>query len=282
MQIITRTIYGGAIQTCMFQGIPYVPKANTTLNERLSIQPNVVLGAKEYPTMAYWAIGAGGMELTAGADSRAKITPLDFKPNWSAPFLPRPFVLRRQDNDLTAERRVNYGLRRAEEHNGILYFAYYLKRIDQTTTSANMLRTIISNGVKTVVPHVPTNEDMNPTPTYINPAEAIPTLADGDELSVSSVTEIPFTEWDVTEFVNAVKIIDNDEEQAVISEVCLVAAVDRSVSAQGAGGVTFTFKEACVATMVQHISTYENFAFTNNSTTFVIDAGVTESLLTGS
>lgn len=282
MQIITRTIYGGAIQTCMFQGIPYSPLANTTLNERLTIQPNVKLSTNEYPRMRYWAIGAGGMEITAGADSRPKITPLDFKPNWSAPFLPRPFVLRREDNDLTAERRVNYGLRRAEEHNGVRYFAYYLKRIDQSTTVANMMRNIIRNGVSTVVPLVPTNEDMNPTPTYINPAEAVPTLADGDELSVSSITEIPFTEWDVAEFVNAVTIIDGDEEQAVISEICLVAAVDRAISAPAAGGATFTFNEACVATVVQHISTYENFAFTNNETTFVIDAGVSESLLTGS
>ena len=70
MQIITRTIHGGAIQTCAIQGIPYVALPNTTLNEKFNVSPNVTLGTHEYPKMQYWTIGAGGIELVAGVENK--------------------------------------------------------------------------------------------------------------------------------------------------------------------------------------------------------------------
>lgn len=283
MLSVTRTVYGGEIQTAMYQGIPYKYEENTTLNEKLSINPGVTPPAGVYPTSKYWVIGVGGHTLTAGANGRPKTAENEYEPTNASLYEQRPFVLRLETNDLTAEQRLRYGLRRSETHGGKRYFAYYARRIDQANTTTKKYLYKTRDGVTTSVPFIPTSDNLNPVPPVLAPNQSIPTL-DGskDKIAVSSVTTIPFTEWDVQEYVNAIRIIDGDEDYAVISEIGLVAAFDATVTAEGAGGANFQFKEVMGAVIVQFVTLYTDFNSANQGTDFVIEAGVVESMTTKS
>lgn len=282
MLSITRTCYGGELQTAMLQGIPYVYETNSTLNEALNIQPGVIPSAGVYPHMKYYVIGVGGHSLGAAASGRAKIVEEEFEPTSACLYDIRPFVLRLESNDLTPEQRLKFGLRRSEEHGGKRYFAYYGKVIDQANTTTKKMLYKKRNGVETYTPFAPTNDNLNPTPPVIIPNQSVPTLSEADKIIVSSLTTIPFTEWDVNEYVNAIRIIDGDEDLAVISEVGLVAAFPRTITAAGAGGASFQFTEMMGTLLIQYITLFIDFNSANMGTQFSIDAGVAEPLVTKS
>ncbi len=282
MLSITRTCYGGELQTAMLQGIPYVYETNSTINEALNIHPGVSPSSGVYAHMKYFVIGVGGHSVGAAASGRAKIVEEEFEPTSAALYAIRPFVLRLESNDLTAEQRLKFGLRRKEQHGGKNYFAYYGKVIDQTNTTTKKMLYKKRNGVETFTPFSPTNDNINPTPPIILPNQVVPTLSEADKIIVSSLTTIPFTEWDVNEYVNAIRIIDGDEDLAVISEVGLVAAFPRTVTAEGAGGASFQFTEMMGSLLIQYITLFIDFNSANMGTQFSIDAGVAEPLVTKS
>lgn len=279
--IVTRVAHANPFQIAAAFGVNYVPKANTTLNEVLSISPGVTLSDGEYPINRWFAIGSGGVTVAAGADGIPGILPYNFRPRWSGLFKQRPFVLRPENNDLTEEERRKYFHRRVEIHNGQRHFAYYLKEFDVSNVEIEQYVVTVRNGQETYVALVPTNEDMHPKPIDIAPDFEIPTLDSGDYILTRYVVNIPFTPADVEEFVNAVRITDGGNTVgAVISELAMVQAVRRTVSVEGSGGAMIQFEEACVATMSEHVATYENFNFTNNGTEFTIEAGIIEPMVT--
>lgn len=283
MLSVTRTIYGGELQTAMYQGLPYQYEENTTINEKLKIQAGVLPPPGVYPQSRFWVIGVGGHALTAGANGRPKTAEQEYEPTQSSLYMQRPFVLRLETNDLTAEQQKNFGLRRLEVHGGKRYIAYYGRPIDQSNTTTNKYLYKTREGSVTSVPFIPTSDDLNPIPPVLVPNQSVPTLpGNKDKAVVSSVTTIPFTEWDVREYVNAIRIIDGDEDYAVISEIGLVAAFTGNVTAEGAGGSTFQFKEMLGAIIVQYVTLYTDFNSANQGTDFVIEAGVVESMTTKS
>ena len=68
METYRRTVYGAALQTAQVLGLPVDIPANTTLNEKLSIQSSAALGANEVPRMQYISIGIGGHRGATGAE----------------------------------------------------------------------------------------------------------------------------------------------------------------------------------------------------------------------
>lgn len=278
--IVTRVAYGNAYQIAATFGITHQPVANTTLNEALGISPNVQLNPGETPVTRYFAIGSGGVTVAAGSDGTPGIVPYDFRPRWSGLLKQRPFVLRPEDNDLTAEERKKYFLRSVEVHNDQRYFAYRLKEFDITGVEIEQYTVLVRDGKETYIPLVPTNEDLHPEPVEVAPDLELPTLANGDYILTRYVVTIPFTPADVEEFVNAVRITDNDTTQAVISELAIVGAVKRNIQVEGPGGSPMAFEEACCATLYEHVATYENFNFTNNGTEFTVEAGIIEPMTT--
>lgn len=282
MKEITGSIYGAEIQTCQYHGIPYIPRANTTLNENLEILPNIPLNAGEYPTVGYFIVGMGGHRLTAASNGKPKISAIKHRPEDAGLYEIMPLVLRLESDDLTPAERAKYGLRKKVTLFGKNYFAYYAKKLDLSKTESKLYKLTVVDGVKTVVPFVPTSENLHPSAPIISPEQVVATLGDGNYLTVQAVTTITFTELDIAEYQNAVSIMLQDPELAVISEVGLISGVGRDVDAEGPGGSTIRINELGVAQLSQTVSTYENLNFANAAFDLVVNAGMTKSMLTES
>lgn len=281
MKQITSTVYGAEISTAKEFGINYIPSANSTLNEALSIMPNVPLNDGEYPYTKYWCAGIGGHRIGASSNGLPKISAIKHSPSDAALYNHMPLVLRLESNDLTPDERKQYCLRIRVEIGGKFYFAYYGKRLDLSKTKTEKLKVTVVDGVMTSLPFVPTNDNIKPIPMTILPNQVMPTLADGNYLMVRATTVIPLTEKDIIEYRNACTIILGDEEQSVISEVGLFSGVERTIQAPGPGGGIITFKEVGVATLVQAVSTYENLNFSDAAFNMVVNAVTTKALETG-
>lgn len=280
MRIVTRTVYGAEIQTAQLLKIPYAPKTSTTLNEKLNIIADALPQAGVWPTLNYMAVGVGGRALTAGVDGIIKTTPIPHRATDAALYRQVPFVLRRQTTDLTTEQRANYALRRAETHNGVAYFAYYLKRIDKVNVSSSLYRTSKTNGVESTVPFVPNNSNLNPTVPDLPNGNAVQTLTNGDYVSVSAMLTLSLTPFDVAELIEVAKVLFGSEDYAVISELALVTGTDRTVTVDGSGGVQISFNEAVHTQVSTFISADNSLTNATDGLELLVDVGATEALLT--
>lgn len=280
MKEITGTIYAAEIQTAAHHGIEYVPRPNTTLNERFSIIAQTPLADGEYPVCAYWCAGMGGHRLTAAAGGKPKISPIKHRASDACLYEHVPLVLRLESDDLPEAERAKYFLRYKKQIKGKNYFAYEAKALDLSKTTTELWKVTVANGITTTIPFVPSNDNLNPTPPIITPDQVVPALSDGNYLMVQAVTKILVTEDDIREYRNAVEIIYEDSELSVMSEIGLFMGVERTIQAEGAGGSTFAFNEVAVATMAQIASTYENLNFANSEFTMIVKSTTTKTLLT--
>ena len=277
MRIITRTVYGSLLQTSLLLGLPFEVAANSTLNEKFDIQSGVDLADGQIPEVGYYCIGNGGHRIVTGADGIPYTTPINHRARDAALFNHLPFVLREVDNDLSIAERARYALRRAETHNGRNYFAYYLKRIDVTNVNSEMNHTTVQDGVSETVPFVPTNDDLNPEPPEMPSTGVITT--DGNYLSSSAIVPIDFTEKDVEELVNVSRVLYDNENRAVISEIGLCTGMDKTVTGSAGGSGSFNYKEAIAVQIATHITGYYPVGFTNRGFNLQIEAGATEPML---
>lgn len=280
MRKITRTIYMGELQTARFFRTPYTARNNSTLNQKFNIHPTETFVPGNYPATRYFAIGRGGHRVEAGPDGTTFISPIPHRVRDAALYTHTPFVLRPENNDIPAEERTKYALRRSEVHNGNRYFAYYLKRIDMTNTTSSLHQVRVRDGVSQTAPFSPVAGDLNPTPPQVNPMGQVPSLSDGDYLTASAVITIQLTPTEIQELINVARVLHNDDRYAIISEVAIVSAEDRVVTASGMGGNQFNFTEAIGAQVMIFYSTYRQLINDNDGATFTINVGSTESLLT--
>ena len=282
MALITRTIYGAELQVCMFHGIPYPIRPNSTLNEQLNIRPTDVPAAGVYPTQRYLVVGNRGHGIGAGADGYPYINDLEHSVSDSGLFGLVPLVVREQANDLSAAERAKYALRTSETLDGKLCFVYYARRLDLTNVTSQLRKVSVVDGIETVVPFVPNNSNQNPTPPVIVPNQATPALADGDYLDVSMLITAVFTPADVQEYINACVMKFGSDKYAAISEIGLVTAVDKIIQAEAAGGGTFQFNEIIAAQIATHVVNYNHMASNTDGATFTFEAGANEPMLTES
>lgn len=276
MENTTRTVYGSYLQTCMLTGVPFSKIANTTLNEKFSIQADAVPNAGEIPKMRYFAIGNGGHQFTVGADGVAKPEPVQHRATDAALFKHLPFVLREPTNDLAAADRANYGLRREETWNGLRYIAYYLKRIPMADVVPGMEYKTVADGTTTTTAFVPDSSNLNPTPPDLSSTGV--NVVSGDYTVATAKVGLSLSATDVTELLNVAQVIFGDPNAAIISEIAMVAALDRSVQVAGVGGAMFAFNEAVVAQVVSHINSFFPLRFSNNGVELLLDVGATEPL----
>jgi hypothetical protein len=277
MHIITRTIYGSRLQSQLLLGLPYTPAANTTLNERFDVQAGIAPPNGEVPRVRYFGIGNGGHRNMTGADGIPYVSPIQHSPADACAYRPLPFLLREPSNDLTVTERQKYAMRKEEVINGQNYIAYYLKRMDFSDVVPQMLHNSVADGVTTTTPFVPSGANLNPTPPAISPTGVVTTS--GDYLSTSALLGLGFTAADVAELVEVARIMYDNELYAVISEIMLVAGVDKIVTATGPGGVNFNYEEAIAATVVTHITAHYSVGYTNNGFDYDLDLGATEPLV---
>lgn len=278
MENITRTVYGAELQTNLLLNITPPMRPNSTLNQKLGIEANTSLSSNDRAAMRYICIGNGGHDFVRGADGRVATKTIQHRATDGAPYSMLPFVLREPNNDLTPADMAKYALRRPETHDGRNYIAYYLRRIDITTTSTVLeLKTVLNNQT-TVTPFVPTAINLNPTPPDLTVTGVNVTTGD----YVSATAKLPFnmTVEDVRNFLDAVNIIYGSNDYGVISEIGLCSGVDKVVSAPSVSGGNFNYAEAIGVQIVAHLNALYVMQFNNDGIQTLIDVGATEPMLT--
>lgn len=271
---IRRTIYGSYLQTIERLGLPFTLVPNTTLNERLAIQESILPPMGEIPSMRYLGIGNLG-HLTVQADDGSDETiPLPHRPTDAGFFGQVPFVLREVGNDLTAEQRLNYRLRRIETHNGQQYVAYYLRAIDMTGVTPQLQTIEVIDGVMTVAPFTPTTDNLNPPRPEIPNTGVI--LGSNKSEMASAILNINLGPEDIREILNAHEIRTGSTRSPIISELGLVSGVDRDVLGSTGTGGSFTYQEVVCAQVNVFISTFHAIGYSSDGLRITLDVGGVE------
>jgi hypothetical protein len=277
MEAVTRTIYGSALQSALLLGIPYSIKEFTTLNEKLGIQNGVMPQPSIYPKVNYFCIGNGGHQMTVGADNIPLSKINQHKATDAALFKHLPFALRAPGNDLLADERARYALRREESFNGNIYIAYYLKRIDVTEVVSELDYRTVVNGVVTSTPFVPTSSMLSPTPVVINNTGT--NTITSDYITVSTLLSVGFTAAEIAELLNVANVMYGNESYAIISEIGLCSGVDKVVNVTPSSGGSFNFNEAIAVQITSFISAFHVAQYTSSGLSKLLDVGVNEPLL---
>lgn len=282
--LITRTIYGNALQPSLMFDRPYVVQdlenadGKCTLNHKFGIHPTQLPGPDERHAVRYYAIGIGGHRAITGANGIGRTRPRRHDPTDAACFEHLPFVLRDLNNDLTVEQRKHYAGRRIEQRGGATKVAYYLKRL--ATQDSQVQSKIIPAGGGTSRPFVPTTANLNPVPLdETGGTDSNVVSTSGDKVSSSLIVNIDFNAFDAAELRNVARIIYGDESYALVSEIAICAGVDRVLAGQGPGNTTLDYLEAIAVQPVQFISCYYQLDMQNEGFGFKIDVGIGEPLL---
>lgn len=277
MEQVVRTVYGAYLQTCQLMGIPFELKPSTTLNEKFLTSASVALSPADIPKMQYVAIGNGGHRMKVSGTSTLQVPePLVHRTTDAALYNHIPFVLRPQVNDLTETQQERYALRVAETHDGVDYFAYYLRRMDLTSVVGEMQIKNVVAGVTTTTELVPTVDNLNPTPPLIPPGGSIPTT--GNYAVASARVNFILDEFDIDEIKNAALVLEHSEDFAIISEIAMVSGINKVVPALDNLGNTFNFNEVIAAQVAAHVSSFHVLKSTSSGINTVFDVGATEPL----
>ncbi|QVD49372.1 hypothetical protein LUCX_302 [Xanthomonas phage vB_XciM_LucasX] len=273
-RVITRTINGSRILAAMQQGKAYVAVPNTTLNEALGINAALQPENSAQPIVAYYGIGNNGHVFRTAGDGMQYPQARKHSPDDFGLYNQIPFLLRDPDDDITAAERANYGLRKIITVNNVNYIAYYLKRLIISADPVKMLQITVQDGVSTSVEFIPTQANLNPTPT--DPAATGAVSTDGTYLVTSAIATIEFSENDVTELMEVARIMYGTVERALISELAIVAGADRIVSITDPGQSPFNMREVVAAQIVTHITGLWPVAYYANGFTYALDIGANE------
>ena len=267
----SRTLASSYLQTCAAFGITPEVAAFSTLNEKFNVHKTEVLSPLDQPIIQYIAIGNGGHYASVTEGNRTSITGVPRSNAAAALYNHIPYVLRRQDNDLTAAERTNYRLRRIEEYGGVTHVAYYLKKF---TIGSQKPETIIhttdeTTGVTTQIPYVPTISDLHPSaPTGTS-----------SSLIVSSI-KIPFTlTQDEIDEITAATTIMYGTGNGIISELGFVSGVDRVLTGNF-NGTTGMYTEVVAAQLRSSINIGKLLDFGSGAGTTMIDVGTLDPLYT--
>lgn len=273
---IVRTVYSGYLQSCQLWGLPFEMVPFTTLNEKFDIMKGIAPTNLEMPRMRYIALGRGGHTYQMDADGTPIPLPKQHKATDAAAFNHIPFVLREVTNDLTLAQRGLYGLRREEEHNGVRYYAYYLRRVDLNGVTPKMLlRTVNDDSTVTTLPFVPNSDNLNPPPQDLA-NEGVNVLA-GQYVTTSSLISFIFTAADVKEILDAANILYGDRRKGLVSELMLVSGVDK-VTQVTSNAAQINFNEVICAQVCSFVSCFYQLIYHTRGFDITLDGGSTEPL----
>lgn len=275
---ICRTAVGIAVQAAKLLGRPYEYKKHTTLNERFDVNPEAHLDITTPPDVKYYAIGRGGHRVHIDDSETPIMDPVSHETTNTGPFKAIPFVLREVNNDLTATERKEYALRVKETHNGIDYWAYYLKRLPEVAVPADVIHDNTKEGVTTSRIFQYTVEDLYPTPSDL-PATGV-VVSSADIIRISAKVIIDFNEKDVEEFYRVNKILYGSEQRSIISEILICSGVDRDTKVLTSNDATVAFKEAIGVQVVTFVTTYIQLGSANRGFYHEYELGEGEPLLT--
>lgn len=270
---VQRTIYGQVLQACQYLDIPFNLNKVNTLNTKLDVYGELDLPPNTLPKLRYIAIGNGGHSVVSKPGGVVTFRRLPHRVKDAALYNQLPFIVREMNNDLITSERAKYALRKIIEVDGVNYIAYYLKRLDLSDTSAVIKHAITENGTTNVSEFTPSNADLNPTPPEY--------IADGtnvtraEELYTEALINVVFTKADRDEFMDVIRLLYNDEDVSIISELALCSGVDRQVTVNTPSG-DLNYNEAIGVQVNHHIQVFRSMKEDNNGFTVKVNVGASD------
>lgn len=288
-RLITRTIYGSALQTSrQFNLSNHVIHENSTLNAAVDRISGINTSRKPFGdgfaysssdinqhVTRFFCIGNGAHVSQSAADGAAYPAPVPHRTRDAAPFSWLPFLMRSQEEgDIPATtlptgnngiNRSHYGMRRFITVNGVQYVAYYLKRLSLQNVQTEMQYYTVNNGVVSdPVEFVPTVNDLEPVRPTLSNDGSIPNS--GTFFSAAAKSSIKFTSYEIAELLKVAEILHGTPLMAIISEIGLVSGVERSgfneYNFAGASAVAHSSAfEVVGAQVTTWISTFEHLAY---------------------
>lgn len=228
----SRTTQGIYLNLCKQFGITPTIAPYTTLNEKFNVLPGVTPQDTKDLETRYIAIGNGG--LTTGISSESSdntsinvtpIAPIRRKVQANALYSHIPFVLRSVSDDLTQVERERYRMRVQETHGGVDYFAYYLRKIEESLLEPQIQMVSYENGERMATAYTPDAKSL--FPDY--PSTENTQLGVKSELIVQTRIRFTLSEADVGEIINAVNTIYGSAGYGMISEIGLVSGADAMI-----------------------------------------------------
>jgi len=271
LENVTRTAAGSELQTFLTTGIPFVLKADTTLNEKFSVLAGVT--PTTTPTIKYFCIGNGGHSLATGTGGVPLIQSVPHEATDTGLYKYLPFILRATNNDIDASTQMKYAIRTTVTVGGNPYYAYYLKRLDTSSSVVSTVLQTVSNGVTTTSNYVPGAGNMSPTAPNLSGNNV--SILSSQYLVTSASLPISFTASECTELMNAATILYGDPAFAIISEIGLCSGQDHPITL-GSGS---TFSEVVAAQITSFINTLHVVQFTASGISGSLAVGANEPLL---
>lgn len=272
-----RTIDAAHLSTHKTIGKPYIPLANSTLNQKFNVFPDELPMKGEYPYVAYLAIGRRGAKLAASTMGDPIPSQIPHSPSHAALYEHIPFIVRKLNEDIPASMRKHYRMRVPfTGKDGNAYVAYYLLAIDMTKVNPVAELRHVEDGkvTSTVFEH----EVSDLSPKHIQLDNLNKNDPNADCLVSTAKLEIRLNANDIAEIINAFTVIDGDATGAVISEIALVSGVDRTMQAN-ISGVTGSYIECICAQVNSFIHKYTILDTTSTALDMVFDVGSSELMI---
>lgn len=302
-RVVVRTIYGSAVQTNRSMGLTHEIPAFSTLNEALSnntiianLPTAINRGMRVAPAydanadtnslkVGFFCIGNGGHRFIQGPDPQAPAytTPIPHRATDSGLYRWIPFIVRPIANDGVGFDPADYRLRRTLDIGGNIYVAYYAKRLDLTGVESELTRVDYNAGNPVTTPNwLPNINNLKPT----QPTDSTVTANNGSYVSVAASLTIPFTAQEVQELIDAMTLLFNNPNFAVISEIALCTGVDKQCTGEYTNAASPVLNalspgvanEIVGAQVATHISTYYPVVYANDGFGLTMDLGATEPL----
>lgn len=275
-KLSTVTLNAMRLSTALIMGCDVQYPQKSTLNEYYKLQTAKLPDGTDRPHMRYMCVGNRG-HMVDQSDVVADVVPVGKTPITSGMFSRVPLVLRTMDNDLSDEQRKDYAFRVQENINGRDYWAYYLKRVDMRAVKTTDLDITRENGVEKIEDFVYTDAELNPVPKelpeYNFDDDGTVEIPDGRYVESGADLVIPWTEFDVQEYMNVTSIMRGSPRSSIISEIALCSGMDTPASGESATGSKFTYDEAIGVQALYYISLFTNLAQTNDRLSLTIRVG---------
>ncbi|ANZ50527.1 putative virion structural protein [Erwinia phage vB_EamM_Stratton] len=275
-KLSTVTLNAMRLATALIMGCDVQYPQKSTLNEYYKLQTAKLPDGTERPHLQYLSIGNRG-HMVDQSDVVADVVPVAKTPITSGMFSRVPLVLRTLDNDLSDEQRKQYAFRNRETINGREYWAYYLKRIDMRAVKTTDLDITRENGVEKIEDFVYTDAELNPVPKelpdYDYDDDGTVEIPDGRYVESGADLVIPWTEFDVQEYMNVTSIMRGSPRSSIISEIALSSGIDTVATGKSATGSDFSYDEAIGVQALYYISLFTNLAQTNDRLSLTIRVG---------
>lgn len=272
-----RNACGAMLQTALKWNLPYEVMANSTLNQKFGIVPNLLPASSRDLAVRYMTIGIGGQNISVGAGGRRVLTSAFRQPSHASLYDHIPFIMREIGNDLPVEVRNNYRLRTILTVGGKQYIAYYARVLPAITTPVSLeLRTQEDGDVITTTPWAFPIEALSPKPPLLTNNQTM--VTGSDSLVSTCILDLTFSKQDTKEIVDAVTILHGSEAYAVISEIGLCSGVDQIISGDF-NGATTTYTEAIAVQLSDTLSVNFPAVYNNTGVSYSIDVGAVEPLL---